>query len=136
MVAGSDRVAESLEKTIKLHIMCRNSRHGYYGFDNIEVVSAGERDPDAEGVTGMSASKMRYNPASANDFDQFKLGLPSGFKQLMSIFKDVRKYMGIRELIYQAHQVQQTEEDVIRDMYVEGQIFTIGEEVTDTHNRP
>ena len=33
--------------------------HGYYKFDSIRVVSAGERDPDAEGAAGMSASKMR-----------------------------------------------------------------------------
>ena len=129
MVAGSDRVAE-FEKLLNTYNGVE-ARHGYYGFDNIEVVSVGERDPDAEGVTGMSASKMRA-AASANDFDQFKLGLPSGFKQAMSIFKDVRKYMGIRESFI-THQVQQTEEDVIRDMYVEGQIFTIGEEVTDTY---
>ena len=50
----------------------------------------------------------------------------------MSLFKDVRKYMGIRESFIE-HQVEQTEEDVIRDMYVEGQIFSIGEEVTDTY---
>ena len=50
----------------------------------------------------------------------------------MSLFKDVRKYMGIRESFI-THQVQQTEEDVIRDMYIEGEIFTIGEEVTDTY---
>ena len=129
MVAGSDRVAE-FEKLLNTYNGVE-ARHGYYGFDNIEVVSAGERDPDAEGVTGMSASKMRA-AASANDFDQFKLGLPSGFKQGMSLFKDVRRYMGIRESFI-THQVLQTEEDVIRDMYVEGEIFTIGEEVTDTY---
>ena len=50
----------------------------------------------------------------------------------MSLFKDVRKYMGIRESFI-THQVEQTEEDVIRDMYIEGEIFTIGEEVTDTY---
>ena len=129
MVAGSDRVAE-FEKLLNTYNGVE-AKHGYYGFDNIEVISAGERDPDAEGVTGMSASKMRA-AASANDFDQFKLGLPTGFKQAMSIFKDVRKYMGIRESFI-THQVEQTEEDVIRDMYVEGQVFTIGEEVTDTY---
>ena len=129
MVVGSDRVAE-FEKLLDTYNGVE-ARHGYYGFDNIEVVSAGERDPDAEGVTGMSASKMRA-AASADDFDQFKLGLPANFKQGMSLFKDVRKYMGIRESFI-THQVQQTEEDVIRDMYVEGQIFSIGEEVTDTY---
>ena len=50
----------------------------------------------------------------------------------MSLFKDVRRHMGIRESFI-THQVQQTEEDVIRDLYVENKIFTIGEEVTDTY---
>ena len=129
MVAGSDRVAE-FDKLLNTYNGVE-ARHGYYGFDNIEVVSAGERDPDAEGVTGMSASKMRA-AASSNNFNQFKLGLPANFKQGMSLFKDVRRFMGIRESFIE-HQVEQTEEDVIRDMYVEGEIFTIGEEVTDTY---
>ena len=129
MVVGSDRVDE-FEKLLNTY-NGTDARHGYYGFDNIEVVSAGERDPDAEGVTGMSASKMRA-AAGADDFDSFKQGLPPTFKNGMSLFKDVRKYMGIRESFI-THQVQQTEEDVIRDMYVEGKIFTIGEEVTDTY---
>ena len=129
MVVGSDRVDE-FEKLLNTY-NGTDARHGYYGFDNIEVVSAGERDPDAEVVTGMSASKMRA-AAVADDFDSFKQGLPSTFKNGMSLFKDVRKHMGIRESFI-THQVQQTEEDVIRDMYVEGKIFTIGEEVTDTY---
>ena len=129
MVVGSDRVDE-FEKLLNTY-NGTDARHGYYGFDNIEVVSAGERDPDAEGVTGMSASKMRA-AAGADDFDSFKQGLPTTFKNGMSLFKDVRKHMGIRESFI-THQVQQTEEDVIRDMYVEGKIFTIGEEVTDTY---
>jgi hypothetical protein len=129
MVVGSDRVDE-FDKLLNTY-NGTDARHGYYGFDNIEVVSAGERDPDAEGVTGMSASKMRA-AAGADDFDSFKQGLPTTFKNGMSLFKDVRKHMGIRESFI-THQVQQTEEDVIRDMYVEGKIFTIGEEVTDTY---
>jgi len=129
IVVGTDRVSEFDSLLNKYNGV--EARHGYYGFDNIEIVSAGERDPDAEGVSGMSASKMRA-AASANDFDQFKLGLPKGFNQGMSLFKDVRKFMGIRESFI-VHQVQQTEEDVIRDMYLENKIFTIGEEVTDTY---
>ena len=124
MVVGSDRVAE-FDKLLNTYNGVE-ARHGYYGFDNIEVVSAGERDPDAEGVTGMSASKMRA-AASSNNFNQFKLGLPANFKQGMSLFKDVRRFMGIRESFIE-HQVEQTEEDVIRDMYVEGEIFTIQQE--------
>ena len=52
MVVGSDRVSEFSALLDKYNGV--ESTHGYYGFDNIEVVSAGERDPDAEGVSGMS----------------------------------------------------------------------------------
>jgi hypothetical protein len=63
---------------------------------------------------------------------QFKLGLPKGFNQGMSLFKDVRKFMGIRESFNGLNYVM-TEEDVIRDMYVRGEVLNIGEEVTDTY---
>src|SRR6056300_1321220 len=57
MVVGSDRVREFENILTKYNQV--KSRHGYYDFDTIKVVSAGERDPDAEGAVGMSASKMR-----------------------------------------------------------------------------
>ena len=57
MVVGSDRVREF--DTILRKYNDVRSRHGYYNFDKISIVSAGERDPDAEGAVGMSASKMR-----------------------------------------------------------------------------
>jgi hypothetical protein len=129
MVVGSDRVQEFDTLLNKYNGV--ESGHGYYGFDNIEVVSAGERDPDAEGVTGMSASKM-IAAASSDDFDSFKNGLPKNFKQGMSLFKDVRKHMGIRESFI-THQVEQTEEDVIRDMYIEGTLYAIGDIVEDNY---
>ena len=129
MVVGSDRVSEFDALLNKYN--GTEARHGYYGFDNIEVVSAGERDPDAEGVTGMSASKMRA-AAVANDFDQFKLGLPKTFKQGMSLFKDVRKFMGVRESFVPRTNVM-TDEDVVRDLYVEGKLFAIGDIVEDNY---
>ena len=130
MVVGSDRVTEFDTLLNKYNGV--EGRHGYYGFDNIEVISAGERDPDAEGVTGMSASKMRA-AASANDYDTFKLGLPKNFNNGMSLFKDVRKFMGIRESFIE-HQVNMTEEDVIRDMYIENKIFCTGDIVEDEYS--
>ena len=57
MVVGSDRVREF--DTLLNRYNDVKSRHGYYKFDSIKVISAGERDPDAEGAAGMSASKMR-----------------------------------------------------------------------------
>lgn len=68
MVAGSDRVPEFKSLLTKY-----NGKD--YNFDSIDVVSAGERDPDAEGVEGMSASKLRAL-AKQGDFETFKTGLP------------------------------------------------------------
>ena len=55
--------------------------------NSIKVVSAGERDPDAEGVSGMSASKMR-DAASKDDLSTFKKGLPTGYRNAKDLFKD------------------------------------------------
>src|SRR6056300_1238875 len=93
MVVGSDRVREFEGILNKYNDV--KSRHGYYNFDKINVVSAGERDPDAEGATGMSASKMR-DAAKDKDFDTFKKGLPSSFartKNAQDLFRNVRKGM-------------------------------------------
>ena len=130
MVVGSDRVDEFLSLLKKYNDV--DGRHGFYNFDSIQVVSAGERDPDAEGVTGMSASKMRA-AASANDFDQFQLGLPSGFRDGEKLFKDVRKAMGIRES-FLPKSMEVTDEDIFRDLYLKGEILNIGEEVTDSYS--
>ena len=141
MVVGSDRVDEFNSLLNKYNGV--EARHGYYGFDEIKVVSAGERDPDAEGVTGMSASKMRAAASEnryENEYDErgklkkegFEAGLPSGFADGKKLFADVRKHMGIRESFNGLNYVM-TEEDVIRDMYVRGEVLTIGDEVTDLY---
>ena len=57
MVVGSDRVRDFKALLNKYNGV--ESRHGLYKYQDIQIVSAGERDPDAEGVAGMSASKMR-----------------------------------------------------------------------------
>ena len=67
MVVGSDRVKE-FETLLKKYNGVK-ARHGMYKFDNINVVSAGDRDPDAEGVTGMSASKMRKACKLKGEYD-------------------------------------------------------------------
>ena len=90
MVVGSDRVRE-FETILKKYNGERN-RHGFYDFETIKVISAGERDPDAEGVSGMSASKMR-EMAKNNDFRTFKTGLSDS--EASSLFNAVRKGMGI-----------------------------------------
>ena len=94
MVVGSDRVRE-FDTIIKRYNGDKN-KHGYYNFDRISVVSAGERDTDAEGAMGMSASKMRA-AAKKKDFTSFKKGLPRNFslKNSETLFKLVRRGMNL-----------------------------------------
>ena len=122
MVVGSDRVAE-FDKLLNEYNGVEGKKHGYYGFDNIEVVSAGERDPDSEGEEGMSASKMRA-AAAEGDFDSFKTGVPSGFKDALKLYNDVRKNMGIRE---ERDMGEMTDFETLRDMYLTGKLWNVGD---------
>ena len=98
MVVGSDRVKEFEMLLTKYNGV--KARHGYYNFKNINIVSAGERDPDADDVSGMSASKMRQY-AEDGDFDNFKEGVPSKGKNLaQKLYNDIRKGMGINAVSY------------------------------------
>ena len=93
MVVGDDRIAE-FDKMLNTYNGVEGKAHGYYNFDSINVVSAGERDPDADGAEGMSASKMRA-AAVANNYDNFKQGLPSTFEHGEQLFKDVQQGMNL-----------------------------------------
>jgi len=92
MVVGSDRVADFTSLLNTYNGM--KSRHGFYEYKEIEVVSAGERDPDAEGVSGMSASKMRA-AAAKGDFTSFRIGISDAMndKVAKNMFNDVRAGM-------------------------------------------
>ena len=120
MVVGSDRVKEFESLLNKYNGV--DGRHGFYDFKSIKVLSAGERDPDAEGVEGMSASKMRA-AAIDNDYDSFKLGLPKGFKQGEKLFKDIRQFMNLRETNWSF-------EEILRDSYIRGEIFNVDDDVS------
>jgi hypothetical protein len=73
MVAGSDRVKEYHDLIHKYN--GAEGKHGHYNFKSVKVVSAGHRDPDAEGTSGMSGTKMRA-AARSGDAEKFKSGLP------------------------------------------------------------
>ena len=70
MIGGSDRVREYQDLLNKY-----NGQPSQYTFKVLEALSAGERDPDADGAAGMSASKMREY-AKNNDYTNFKKGIP------------------------------------------------------------
>jgi nicotinic acid mononucleotide adenylyltransferase len=124
MIAGSDRVAE-FKKLIKKY----NGTD--YNFDTVNVVSAGERDADATGAKGMSASKMR-GFASVNDFTSFKQGLISGTKEkdAMKLFKDLKKGMGVNE----AMAPEDDELRMIRENYHNNEIFNMSDMVENINN--
>jgi len=96
IVGGSDRVEEY--KTIMNKYNGVKGDHGFYEFKNIMVHSAGERDPDAEGATGMSGTKMR-EAAKNNDFNTFKKGVPSHATpgDAKKMFNAVRLGMNLKE---------------------------------------
>jgi hypothetical protein len=139
MVVGGDRVTEF--KTTLNKYNGKKGSHGFYDFKGgIEVVSAGERDPDAEGVTGMSASKMRA-AAAANRYEDekdpktgkilngFKSGLPSAFEKSngKKLFDTLRKSMNISEELLEF--LEATNADFSR--FIETEFVEIVEDIED-----
>lgn len=131
MVVGSDRVAEFDTLFSKYNGV--KMRNGFYNFEGgVNVISAGERDPDADDVTGMSASKMRA-AASSNDFQIFSKGLPPGFKEGHQLFVDLRDAMGLKEDVSRERIELKSVSD-IREKYVSGDVFAIGDLVVIKEN--
>jgi len=108
----------------------KKGAHGFYNFMDIKVVSAGDRDPDAEGATGMSASKMRA-AASDNDFTKFSQGIPKAVSNAESkkIFNMVRKGMGLKEQTEFKRHIQLEPVSDVREAYVDGSLYSIGDQV-------
>jgi|TARA_R110000764_G_scaffold38503_4_gene85398 hypothetical protein len=127
LIAGSDRVTEY--ETIANKYNGVKARHGFYNFEGgVKVVSAGERDPDAEGATGMSASKMRA-AVVANDYQIFQKGLPKNFSDSTQLFNDMRKAMGLKESTSFREHLQLKSVSEVRELFVKGEIFNKGDTV-------
>ena len=127
MVVGEDRVVE-FDKLLNKYNGVKG-KHGFYQFENgVKVVSAGTRDPDAEGATGMSASKMRLAAADDNQY-QFAKGLPGNFVQVADLFNAVRKGMGFKVNENFRPHVQLEKVSDKREEYIKGELFKEGDEV-------
>jgi hypothetical protein len=89
LVVGDDRVQE-------FQGLLEKYNGNLYEFAAINVVSAGARDPDAEGVEGMSASKLRA-AAAEGDFKTFRSGIPKALKdeEVEKLLGRVRSGMGM-----------------------------------------
>ena len=123
IVGGADRQKE-FDKLI-------NSYNGkMYQFDKVEVRSAGDRDPDGDGIEGMSASKQRKFAADDN-FDGFLQGVPSSMNRQMAkqLFKNIRTAMKIEEGWNLWEIAPKFDWKNLRENYVNKKIFNIGETV-------
>jgi uncharacterized protein YbgA (DUF1722 family) len=123
IVVGADRQAEFENLAIKYN-------GELYNFKDIRVVSAGIRDADAEGVEGMSASKMRKAVVDGN-FKAFKSGTPKNIKDddVQSIFNAVRSGMKLKKKsVTELWQIApKYDAKGLREQYVSGKLYRIGD---------
>ena len=123
IVVGADRQAEFENLATKYN-------GELYNFDDIRVVSAGIRDADAEGVEGMSASKMRKAVVDGN-FKAFKTGTPKSIKDddVQSIFNAVRSGMKLKKTsVTELWQIApKYDAKGLREQYVSGKLYRIGD---------
>ena len=124
IIVGSDRQSEFESLATKYN-------GELYNFDNIRVVSAGVRDADAEGVEGMSASKMRKAVVD-DDFEAFKRGVPSSVKDAdaQALYDAVRTGMNIKKKAVTAEMWEiapKFDARGLREQYVNGLIYKMGD---------
>ena len=106
-----------------------------YDFGEINVISAGERDPDAEGIEGMSASKLR-KAAVDGDFSAFKTGVPKALddESAEKLFNTIRKKMGKEKVSETWQFAPKLDWKGLRENYVGGLIFKLGDLVENLNN--
>ena len=126
IIVGADRQAEFENLAVKYN-------GELYDFDQIRVISAGVRDSDAEGVEGMSASKLR-KAVQDDDFDTFRRGTPKGLKDAdaQAVFDAVRTGMGgkkkkVKESYELWEIAPRDDHKGLRENYVKGLIYKIGD---------
>ena len=127
IVVGGDRVSE-------FNSLAQKYNGDLYTFDEIKVVSAGGRDPDAEGVEGMSASKLR-KAAAEDDFDTFSKGMSKGLGKegTEKLYLTLRQAMQVEEFddfaeaSYELHEIApKLDPQGLREAYFNQDLFEVG----------
>jgi hypothetical protein len=124
-VVGSDRVPafQFLKKYNGVE-----AKGNFYKFDTINIVSAGERDPDADDVvSAMSASKLR-EAAANGEYSEFGKGMPKGYNY-KNLFNAVRRGMGMDPIENFHTHIQLPQKSEIREQYIKGTIFNVGDNI-------
>ena len=127
IIVGSDRQSE-------FENLAQKYNGELYNFDLIRVISAGVRDADAEGVTGMSASKLRKAVVD-DDFAAFKKGSPKGIKDAdtKALFDAVRQGMKVKARAKVKEEfatwkiAPRYDQQTLRENYVTKKVFRIGD---------
>ena len=131
IMVGADRKSE-FEK------LAQQYNGELYDFENINVVSAGERDPDAEGVEGMSASKIR-KAAAEDDFKTFLTGMPKAIdnKVAKSLFDTLKRSIKtkdkatVKESLWQI--ASRLDWKALREHFFHKKIFNVGDLIENDH---
>ena len=120
VVGGADRQKE-FDKLVN------NYNGKLYQFDKVEVVSAGDCDPDADDVTGMSASKQR-KAAAEGDIKSFMKGIPSSMekKAAEQLYKNIRKAMNVKEGWNLWEIAPKFDWESLRENYIGEKVYQIG----------
>lgn len=123
IVVGADRLKEFENLAMKYN-------GELYNFNDIKVISAGDRDAESEGVEGMSASKLRKF-AAAGDYESFTRGVPKELddKSVDKLYKILRKSMNIKEGISLWEIAPKLDYSGLRENYVGGHVFIVGDVV-------
>ena len=122
IVVGQDRQKE-------FENLANKYNNKLYKFDRINVVSAGDRDPDGEGVSAMSASKLR-KAAADDDFDTFRTGIPQSMKDdnARNLYFAIQKAMKIKRQQNEMWQIApKFDWKGLRENYMNGNIFRVGD---------
>ena len=126
LFVGQDRLKEFETLVNKYNGV--KGRHGFYDFASIKILSAGDRDPDAEGAEGMSASKMRA-AAEKNDLVAFTSGLPKRYKDAKGLMNAVRSGLGLSEQKSYRQDVKLKRASHLREKFVAGNLFNVNDDV-------
>ena len=126
IIVGSDRQAE-------FENLANKYNKDLYDFKQIRVISAGVRDADAEGVEGMSASKMR-KAVTDDNYEAFKQGTPKGLNdgEVRSLYDAVRAGMGVKKKkeVKELWQIApRYDQQGLRENYIIKKVFRMGDVV-------
>jgi len=125
IVVGADRQSE-------FEGLAQKYNGELYDFEEIRVVSAGARDADAEGIEGMSASKMR-KAVMDGDFESFRKGTPKSLndKKTQALFDAVAAGLsGKKKKVAEMWEIApKLDPQTLREKYVKEEIFRLGDVV-------